>query len=107
MEREGLSSSRWYPATGRVAMVQSCSLGLHWTLGTVCWPRGTAFLEVVNAPSLSVFERHLDNAFINMLQLGQPSIHQAVGLGDHHRSLPDGRVYPTTEQTQEESIGSE
>lgn len=35
------------PRTGRVGMVQSCSLSLHWTLGTVSLPRGTAFLSAV------------------------------------------------------------
>ncbi|GAB0185003.1 sodium channel protein type 5 subunit alpha-like [Grus japonensis] len=46
--------------------------------------------EVVDAPSLSGFNGHLDNALSNMLELGQ-----AVGLGDHCGSLPTEIVYPT------------
>lgn len=35
------------PRTGRVGMVQSCSLSLHWTLGIFSLPRGTALPNAV------------------------------------------------------------
>ena len=50
-EREVLSSSPWYPVTGCVGMVQSCTRGgLDWTLGNTALPRewpntGTSFLK--------------------------------------------------------------
>ena len=43
--------------------------------------------EVVNAPNLSVFKRHLENALHNMLYLLIGSSH-AVELDDHCGSLP-------------------
>jgi len=51
MEREVLSSSSWYPVTGCVGMVQSCTRGgLDWVSGRISLPRGwsdsgTGFLE--------------------------------------------------------------
>lgn len=58
-------------------------------------------------PRLSVFEKRLDNDLIRTLLFGQPSVTEDVGLGDHHRSLPNGRVYPTAKQIQKALIGSE
>ena len=44
--------------------------------------------EVVDAPSLSLFKRHLGNALNNPLWLGQSQTGQAVGLDDRCRCLP-------------------
>ena len=79
MEREVLISSLRYPVTEHMGAVQSC----------ICISQGRSRLdirnhffpkrvvkhwhrlprEVVNAPSLSVFKRHLDNALNNALKL--------------------------------------
>jgi len=69
MEREVRSSSPCYPVIGHVGMVQSCTRG-----GSDCffterldkqWNRLPR--EVVDAPSLSAFKRHLDKALNNIL----------------------------------------
>jgi len=74
VNRKVLISSPCYPVTGRMGMVQSCIRGgLDWTLGSISytermvshWNRLPS--EVVDAPSLSVFKRHLDNALNTML----------------------------------------
>ena len=73
MEREVLISSPWDPAIGRVGTVQSCARGgSDLMLGNISllrvvkhWNRLPR--DVVDAPSLSVFKRHLDNALNSML----------------------------------------
>jgi len=73
MEQEVLSSSPWDPGVGHVGMIQSCARGgLDWTLGSISLLRGwsstgTGFLEVVDAPSLTVFRRLLDKSHNIML----------------------------------------
>ena len=83
------------PQIGHVGMVQRCArVGSEWTLGSFTLLRGWSKQwnrlpgKVVDAPSLSMFKRHLDNAPNNMLELGQ-----AVGLDDCCRSLPTETVY--------------
>ena len=49
--------------------------------------------EVIDAPCLSVFKRHLENALkLYALTFGQPWSGQAVGLDDHCRSLPTATI---------------
>lgn len=69
IEREVLISSLWYSVIGCVGVVHSCTCGSTSLLrgcsdsGTLCGiPR-----EVVDAPRLSAFKRHLNNAFNNVL----------------------------------------
>ena len=63
MEKQMLISSSWYPVTGHMGMVQSCtSGGLDWTLGNISLLRGwsntgTGFLcDRLSVPCLSVFK---------------------------------------------------
>ena len=75
MEREVLISSPWYPVIGRVGVVQSCisegrfSLDIrkHFFTKRVLKHCNRLPREVVGAPCLSAFQRHLDNALNNML----------------------------------------
>ena len=48
--------------------------------------------EVVGAPSLSMFKKHLDSA-LNMLNFWSTLNHQTVGQDDRCRSLPTEIVY--------------
>lgn len=68
MEKEMLSSSIWYPLIGHKGRVLSCAwekfrpdIRKHFfsERGIRHWNRIPR--EVVNAPSLSVFEKHLEN----------------------------------------------
>ena len=72
--REVLSSCPWDPGTGCVGMVQCCSkerfrldVWKHFFTERVVKPWDGLPREVVDAPSLSAFKRHLDNALSNML----------------------------------------
>ena len=71
MEKEVLSSSPWDPVIGDVAMLHHGRFRLDirkhfFTEGVVkYWTRFPR--DMTDAPSLSLFERHLDNALNNML----------------------------------------
>lgn len=70
MKKEMLVSSSWYPVTGCMGMVQPTTGGLEWTSGSTKgvvkqWNRPPR--EVIDAPSPSVLERHLDNALNKLL----------------------------------------
>jgi len=73
VEKEVQISSPWYPVLGCIGIIQSCMRRgsddirkLFFSEREVkCWNRFPR--EVVDAPSLSVFKRHLDNALNNML----------------------------------------
>ena len=77
MGREVLIPSPWDPVRGHMGMAQSCARGgLDWTLRSIFSLKGGQTLnrlpgEVIDAPCLSVFKRHLDYA-LNSLTFGQP-----------------------------------